>query len=224
MRALVLDVSTRTGWALMEGDPSPHCMPRLVERGAVELEGRVAKDYGPYPWGYLEATGRMADQLAALVRQHRPDAVVIEETNGGKNRYSQKTLEWIHCRLLLDILLITRDDVSGWKPRVMYVSSGDWRKTLGIRLSKEDASINAKLRRAKKSGKLKEKKQELGVRGKTDIKKVAIRWANESFSLALTAGEDDDAEALALGVAFFRGCPLADGIVTRKTKKKETPT
>jgi hypothetical protein len=208
---VALDISTHTGWGVLRKGDSGQV--EVLAWGRVDL----VRFRGEYPWNYVEDAQNMARNLVGLLDgigvQHPISEVVIEETNGSKNRYSQKLLEFLHLAFLQRL----RSSIP--KMSVRYISTGTWRKYSGIVMSKEDKKKNAALSRAKKKGDEKAAKKRLGVRGKTKIKHVAVRWANETYRLHLKAGDHDIAEALALGTARLLGAPLADGEMSRKKDK-----
>jgi Holliday junction resolvasome RuvABC endonuclease subunit len=200
MKVLGLDLSTKPGWAFKEDD-----QPFVF--GAIKLDHPVIS-YGDYPWSYDKASEVMASMLFEIVLRFKPDVVVIEETNLGKSRYAQKTLEFIHKALLARL----RD----WNGKVIYLSSSSWRQALGLQMSKEDKKNNAKLSKAKKlaseSG-MKLDKKALGVRGKINKKHLALRYVNETYGLALKVKDNDAADAICLAAAYLKGAQLADGVM-----------
>lgn len=210
-RVLALDLSTHCGWASLEGEAGAGVVPALLARGRVDLV-RVKGE--AYPWNYVHDVERQANNLALLVGEQRPDEVVIEETNGGgrAGRYTQKLLEMLHLALLQQI-----GRVFPGLP-VVYVSSSDWRSACQVTLTKEERKKNAALSKAKRVGAdaLKVAKKALGVKGRTTKKHAAVRWANATFGLALLQGDNDTAEAIALGTARFRGAPICTGGEHRK--------
>ena len=214
MRILSLDISSSTGWALMEEGP------RVVEYGNVSLP-KLIKDYGSYPLSYSDAAHVVAFALLLLVRHHAPDVVVVEETNKARARYSQKFLEFTHA-YFLDCLR----DFQYPRDHVKYISTSTWRKTLGLRLTAEQKKDNARLSRAKSkvrgqdgrvdAKKLNVEKKKLGIRGKVTWKHVAVSYAAERFGVDFKQKDNDVADALCLGSAFFAGAPVCDGISERK--------
>jgi Holliday junction resolvasome RuvABC endonuclease subunit len=198
MFVLALDLSTKTGYALLEGEPGN--IPRIIETGLLTNSGPVSS-YGEFPWSYVNATKSIAEKVLEVVARLKPDLVVIENTNLGRARYSQKTLEFIHLHVLLGL---------ADKYPVVYINSSDWRRKLGATLTKEDKSMNTKVRKLKKSG---DKKglQELGVRGRIGKKHVAVRYVNSTFNLQLKLKDNDIADATCQGVAWFLGAPVCDG-------------
>ena len=210
MRVLALDISSKTGWALLQNkeDGSP---PSLVEFGLLELEKPIAA-YGKYPFSYLRAAAEEAEMVLAKIRQTRPDVVVVEETNLGKNRYTQKFLEFLHCQVLDGIVSLLSP------PSVYYISSSAWRSTLGLQMSKEDKKNNSKLSKAKRlaasSGKTLDKAS-LGIRGKINKKHLAVRYVNAQFGLKFKMKDNDIADAICLGTAYLSGASICDGEGTR---------
>ena len=203
MKVLALDISTKTGWALLEGGPG--LVPTLLDRGTLTLSRKV-QGYGghPYPVSHLLATSDMASDIAGLWVQHRPDTIVIEETNGSKNRYTQKILEWIHFAVCFHWHRDSRHTP------LHYINTSDWRKVVGAVLTKEDKKLNAKVRKLKKAGD-KAGLKVLGVRGKVGKKHVAVRYVNQTFALNLKMKDNDQADAICLGTAYFLGVPRCDG-------------
>ena len=205
MLVLVFDISTSAGWAVLEGELGQ--IPKIVRTGVVAND-RPVLSFGVFPWSTVRAATAIAERLLRLADEIDPDVIVIEQTNKpGRfgNRYAQKVLEFIHC-LVLQSLDPGNDDPS----KVVYVNTSDWRKVIGGNLTKADKAINAKVRKLKKSGD-KEGLKKLGVRGKINKKHVAIRYVNQTFGLNLKMKDNDIADAICQGTAFFLGVPLCDG-------------
>jgi hypothetical protein len=222
MRVLVLDISGSTGFAELEALQSGEAGAttenvgrlRPIEYGVIKLE-KTAKSYAKHPWGYVEAANDLADKLLALIQRiefksmEPLSAIVIEETNGARQRFTQKFLEYCHLALLNQLRTLT------WHDKVVYVNTSDWRRKMDVRLTKEDKSQNAKLSRNKRKAADKGEKLDkktLGIRGRTTIKHVAIRRANELFGLSLLAKDDDIADALLIGSAYLRGVEHCNGM------------
>lgn len=194
-RLLALDLSTSTGWALLQRQEP---QPVLLGYGIV-AEGPSVKDY---PWSYLERTERLAERIQQLVDAHKPDRILIEETNRSKNRYSQKMLEFIH-RAVLDCLV-------GRGIPVHYINTSAWFSTLNLRLTDMDRKKNSLLSKARRSGESLDKKA-LGIRGRITRKHLSIRFVKDTYGIDLQVQEDDIADAICQGVAYYRGAPLCDG-------------
>lgn len=195
MRVLALDIATTTGWALFEGPMGKK--PDLLKWGKVELADVLGYHY---PASFVVKARNMGSMLLALVVEQAPDMLVVEETNpGGRaGRYSQKLLEFIHCDLLKR-LLECRETC---RMPIEYVSSSEWRRVLNLRLSKADRKNNDKVSRAKRAGK---SKKQLGLKGRITKKHLAVVRANEEYNLLLLKKDDDVADALLLGTAWFMG-------------------
>jgi len=202
---LSLDISTSTGFAVLDNtEPT-----KPVAFGAIKLSKR-AKDYASHPWGYYLAAKDLAKQLVAKVLEVRPDVVVVEETNSARSRFTQKYLEYCHFAFLFEFF----EAFEGEEIKLVYLNTSDWRRTMDVRLTKEDKGQNAKLSRHKRKSAdrgVKLDKKALGIRGRTTIKHVAIRRANEIFGTAFLAKDDDAADALLQALAFIRGCPPCTG-------------
>lgn len=218
-RVLALDISTHAGYALLEDD-GEGTEPRLIQSGNVVAQKTVTEmlDIVGYPWAYLVVARQMATDFLSLAKDTKPDVIVVEETNLGKNRYSQKTLEFLHC-YTLDLLYRYVDEF-----KVVYISSAFWRQNLGVTLSKEDKKNNTKLAKAKRNARQFGRKpdlKKLGIRGKTNKKHVAIRHVNAKFNLQLKVKDNDIADAICLGEAYLNGAPLCDGSMSNRSKEDE---
>lgn len=207
MIVFALDISTSTGYSVQEHDGEV----KLLEQGSIQNDKRI-EDYGPYPFSYYYAAKNMALLIQDQLSKHRPDVIVIEETNGSRSRYTQKILEFLHYAVLHTLL--------DTKAKVVYINTSDWRKSVGGMLSKEDKKQNAKVAKAKQKAKtdgkldlkkFAELKKQMGVRGKVNKKHVAIRLVNQMFGLSLKAKDDDVADAICLGLALYNGVPHCDG-------------
>jgi len=118
----------------------------------------------------------------------------------------------MHCLLIQRIFRDPPVGVAGLP--MEYVSSGDWRKNQGLKMSKEDQKRNAKLSKAKREAAaagVKLDKKALGIRGKKTKKHVAIDHANAVYQLELKAKDDDIADAICVGLAYFNHVPIATG-------------
>lgn len=199
MRVLALDLSSKTGWAFFDEGV-------LKDRGLVQL-GQPILSFCEYPWCYMEAARAQAEKVYAVVQAIQPDQIVIEETNAGRNRYTQKFLEFLHCRILQ--LLEGRN--------VVYISSGVWRHKLELKLSAMDKRKNARIREAKKIAKQKGEKvdqdllKQLGQKGRKGKKHLAVEYANATYGLQLKMKDNDIADAICLGTALLKGAEICDG-------------
>lgn len=209
MRGLALDLSTSTGFALLDGEVGGD-LPVIIDRGTIALT-KIIREYGKYPFSYYLAAADMASQIIRLVESLRPAFIVVEETNLSRfSRYSQKALEFIHC-LVLQKLHALGDLL----PPIYYISSSVWRCKLKLSLSKDQRKANAALskasREAKKRG-MKLDKIKLGIARKTTQKHIAIDLVNKTFGLALKPKDNDQADAICLVWAHFAGAEHCDGV------------
>ena len=209
---LALDLSSRTGWAFYQNGV-------LKERGVCAAEGQVLTSSTlKYPWSMMQSVMDMKEKVRGLVERFGPDIVVIEETNLGKQRYSQKFLEWLHFNVVayLHVMSTTR----GWPKaeNVVYISTSAWRKTLDIKLSKDDRKNNRKVKGIKGDSVLsKETKKkllkELGVRGKKTPKHLSCAYVKATHGIDLKVStENDIADAICIGDAYLKGAPHCNGL------------
>lgn len=140
MKILSLDLSTNTGWAIIEH-------PKLIGYGRIEVKSDSFKEV--YPFNYVLCAKKIAEIISKIIDQYKPDQVIIEETNRtGKmvSRYSQKQLEFIHFAVIdmLDFKKIT--------PK--YIDSMAWQLNVGATLLAEHRAHNKKLASDKEKIKL----------------------------------------------------------------------
>lgn len=170
MITLGLDISTKTGWAIVNDG-------RLVSHGLItapnpKLEN-VAEDFN-----MVLRAHEVVAQILSKIAETRPDKIVIEQTNQGSFRSSQKQLEFLHCLLLW---LVDRDQ---W-PRMKYVNTSEWRSNIGLALSKEQRDHNKNVKKKK-------------AKGKITPKHLSVAWANKTYGLKLKLKDNDIADAIAL--------------------------
>jgi Holliday junction resolvasome RuvABC endonuclease subunit len=197
IKLLALDISTKTGWAFLLNKDKP----QLVKYGTIKNDQKI-HDFGNYPECYLLAANKMACSLVAIIKELQPDIIVIEETNQAHARYAQKILEFIHCELLHALFF------EKIHSKIYYISSSTWRQTLELTLSKDDKANNKKCKEARESG---VDKSTLGVKGRINKKHLAIRHVNEYFNLELKMKNNDVADAICLGLAYFNKAAVCDG-------------
>lgn len=200
MVILALDISTSAGYAVLSDGV-------LVCAGTIKSKKKI-DEYDKYPYSYMKMSHYMAEAMYKKVLSSEPDVIVIEETNKGKNRYTQKALEFMHLSILN---LIAQ---SKYADRVKYINTSDWRRTVGAQLTQDEKKQNTTLSKAKtkakKNGVALDKK-ELGIRGKVTKKHVAIRVANAEFNLSLRPKDDDIADAICMALAYIKGVDICDG-------------
>lgn len=215
MRLLCLDLSLHCGWAVL--DEAIGGKVTLVDHGTIHYKGNSAKSMSEnYPWSYLDISREQIENISPLwMSKFKPNAIIVEETNKGKNRYSQKILEFLHHELLTR--LHDFKSLGNYKVhyKVHYLDTSHWRSILGIWMSKEQKKVNAKISKAKREGgdvEARKVKKALGVRGKTNKKHIAIEHANTTFDLKLKMKENDAADAICLGLAYFKGATPSNGV------------
>lgn len=200
-KVLALDLSTKTGWAFFEDE-------KLTKHGLVRLPKKI-DEYGEYPWSFVYATIDLIDQIhKELVVPLFPNTIVVEETNSSKARYTQKILEFLHFRLVSSCT-----NIGAYCP-IKYINSSEWRKVLGLAMSKEQKKNNAKLNKAKRQAEElggTVDKAALGIRGKITKKHLSVAYANTTYNLNLKLLNNDIADAICLGTAYLKGARICDG-------------
>jgi Holliday junction resolvasome RuvABC endonuclease subunit len=197
MRVLGLDLSSNPGFAVVEADGQAEL--RLVTYKNYHIESTQ-----PFPFTCIDIAESVANLVDEWVRSHSPDRIVIEETNLGKARYSQKKLEFIHFAVIKRLQQISADFV--------YIDTSEWRRVLQQRLSKEDRKNNAKVAKAKKAANPNAAKKAFGVSGKVTSKHLSVAWVNEHFGLKLKLKDNDVADAVCLCAAALQpGVRFCDG-------------
>lgn len=230
-RTLALDVSTHTGFAVIDDEKTDQGRKvDLVGSGKLELPRPGDYPAETYPWNYLHAARAAAEVIVELVVKTNPDVIVVEETNLGKQRYSQKLLEFLHYALMN--LIGERTTAGAVSAPVFYLTSSEWRSHLGMKMTKGDKSNNKLLKRAKelhaaaakafapqpipskRGGKVKFTKpkslqafkKELGITGKVDWKDLSVRFVNEKYGRHFEKCDNDETDAICLASAFATGC------------------
>ncbi len=209
MRVLCLDLSTHCGYAVFDGEKGQK--PTRLASGTIDLD-KTLHSFGPYPKSYRACARYLAAMIHFRTAMYKPEAIVIEEINNGRDRYVQKLLENIHTAVL--------DLYESFMPHadIVYFNSDGgegWRTNIGLVLSKEQKKANARLSKAKRAAAVigtKVDKKKLGVKGKTNKKHLAVARASDEFNLPLKQKDNNEADALCLGLAFFNNCIPCDGV------------
>ncbi len=183
MRVLALDASTKSGWALfVDGE--------LTDSGAlapVKIEDFNVNDdphkSPKYPYNIVDGAHKIARQVYDLVTgiAVRPDIVVIENTNKGRNRHTQRILEFMHFTILMMLRDLPMD--------MVYMDTSEWRSIIGLWMNKEDLKNNRDVKAGKK-------------RGKITKKHLAVRTVNARFGKKLKQKDNDEADAILMGQAY----------------------
>lgn len=189
---LALDLSTTsTGWALFDATTGkPLAYGALVPRNLSRKQPPTAS----------AKLGRMVDlarEVGGLVKQHNPSRLVIEEIAGSKNRLTQKVLDGFHYLVMLEIM--------PWLDSAHFydVSGLDgWRTHLKLKLSEADKLNN---KTAKKLNPKLPRGQKLPeVTPKHLAAREVLRCLGISLDVDGKASDNDIADALAMGFAYFR--------------------
>lgn len=187
MKILSLDVSSKTGWAFFLRENDLH----LEEYGLIE----TIKPNCEYPRQMLLWSKNAFVAIKGLIEEFDPDQIIIEETSkGSKNHLSQKFLEFVHFQLATYI-------VSRNIP-VHYFQTGTWRFIIGAKMNKTEKENNKKIKKAKEQG-VSVVKNEDGKRiGRITKKHINVRLANETFGLNLKLKNNNEADAIGMGIAY----------------------
>lgn len=176
MRVLGLDVSTKTGFAVIDDG-------KLVCEGLLTVEPVILEDRVE-DFSLLDRAQRMVEQINLTIIKHRPDMIFIEQTNAGKFRSAQKQLEFIHCTLLHSLLTL-RTTGKDYIRNLRYVDTSKWRSMLEIKLTKDQRKHNKSVK-------------EKTARGKITPKHLAVAWVNQKYNLSLKLKDNDRADAICL--------------------------
>lgn len=236
MRVLALDLSTKTGFAVLDEEGGEIA---LLEYGCIEVP--TIEGMGEYPQNFVLAAEMVAEHCGKLVENFNPDLIAIEDTNGGRFRYSIKILEFIHSAVLRKI----GDSVA----KVRYVNTGEWRgQALGLsvttskkrkaKLKKQLAAIQNDLKAQSKDASNEQKKalkasaeqQTAEIKAamknecldvKIDKKSIAVAYANVTYGLSLKKANNDAADAICLGTALAKGCKINNNYTVFGHEAKE---
>lgn len=193
-RILSLDISTKTGWALLvSGD-------ELI----LESHGQIPQIHQPqeysYPESFIVWATECYHKILQVIDDTAPDVLVIEETAAGsKAIYTQKILEFIH--------FLVAKFIKETKIKVIYFMTEQWRRDVGCKMTKEESKHNKQVSAYKKANETKIAYDEAGKRiGRKTRKHINIRRANEVFgeflAVPLRKKDEDTADALLLAFAY----------------------
>ena len=243
MKLLCLDLSTKTGWSILEDG-------KLLTYGLITHKVDGDNTSENYPRNYINTATLIAIGIKIVLLDHRPDFIIIEETNSGRNRFSQKTLEFIHFAVNEMFYSIRTTS------KVHYLDTSEWRSLLGISLSTEDRQLNKEIKSKRKEvysqiynqlekdyqvslnmrlakclnkreqNKIKKlfskeldkmvkekmrgfrvKDESKKVVGKVDFKTLSVEYVNQHFNLSFKKKDNDIADSICLGLAFFKKFP-----------------
>ena len=194
-RVLSLDMSTKTGWALLVSGKD------LVLEDCGQIP-QIHQPEGQYPDNFVEWAYTIYEKIVELIEKHAPDVLVIEETAAGsKAIYTQKILEWIH--------FLVAKFIKETKIKVTYFMTEQWRRETGCKMTKEESKHNKAVKKYKEvNNNTKIAYDVSGKRiGKKTRKHINIRRANEVFGEffpePLRKKDEDLCDALLLGYAYY---------------------
>jgi hypothetical protein len=198
VRWLGLDLSTKPGIALAEHSTVGQ-LPVLIDRKSYQV-----KVEGTFPFDAIDAAEKVADIVQEWYERHSPDKVIIEQSNKGRSRYTQKKLEFIHSAVLRRLRLKGA--------YILYIDTSEWRRLLEQKLSKEDRKNNAAVSKAKKTDDFHAAKKAAGVKGRITGKHLAVNWCNAFYDLGLKMKDNDVADAICLiAAAVLPTASFCDG-------------
>ncbi len=184
MRILALDISSHTGWAILEDD-------KIISYGKID----ISCEDSSWPLGVLNWAKQVTIHIFELIEKEKFDRVIVERANSSRFRNSQNFLDFTHC------LLINKLVDAGHYSKLLYIDSSHWRKICVIKLTNEQKKQNRLAKQASNSGKI--LKIDGKRKGKVTKKHLAVNWVNEKYNLEFRLKDNDIAEAICLGSSFF---------------------
>lgn len=195
-RVLALDISTKTGWAVVDMSKKSF---KLIQAGTLPKVSEP--DTAKYPINYIHWARKCSQYIYDLIEEYKPDEFVIEETSkGSKNNMSQKIIEFIHFQVALFFL---NSDLAGIAYPRTYFLTEEWRRICGCVMTKEEKKQNAEVRKQHKKGIKVAKSKENNRIGLIGKKHVNVRVANSVYGLDLILKDEDRADALLLAHALY---------------------
>lgn len=206
-RWISLDISTNTGFTIFAKNAAKDSNGYIIDSYGL-INAKITdyksdiKKYSDfpdiYPVNFLYTSMVLAKEIRTLIREEKIEYVVIEHTEKGKQRLSQRTLEWFHfaiCNMLLEIEVPFK-----------YLLVSDWRKEVScyIKCWPEYIAYNKQIKTAKKTAVPTKKGRILAridgrVVSKIDQKKLSIIIANQTYDLNIS--DDNIADAINIGTA-----------------------
>ncbi len=185
MRILSLDISSKTGWAILEDG-------KLITYGRID----VPCEDNSWPLGIHTWAKNTATAVFELIQNTECEKIVIERANSSRFRSSQNFLDWIHYSLI--DMCINND----YFTKLRYTDSAKWRRLCEIKLNSEQKKQNKLARQASKAGEIYKVN---GKRvGKKTKKHLAVDKCNELFDTNFILKDNDIAESCLLGYAYFK--------------------
>jgi len=123
MRYIGLDISTNTGYAIFEKDELINygVFTRKVENYKADV--KTYKDFPEsYPQNFIVTCEEITQQCIRIIQEHNVDMVIIEHPEKGKQRLSQRLLEWTHLILVKELI---KNNIP-----FKYILVSDWRSAV----------------------------------------------------------------------------------------------
>jgi len=193
-----LDLSSKTGWSIFDEN-------ELKDYGRLDckiVDFNVNKEPNKsphYPYNIMDASKDMVDKVMVILNTYKVGHVVVENTVKGRNRNTQRFLEWLHyatCEKFREKGIVFK-----------YMDPSEWRAALNIRLSSDDKKNNKKVKKAFDMGL---SKKEAKVKGKVGRKHLSVRYVNEYMKKIgifnygpLKLKDNDIADSICLGLAYL---------------------
>lgn len=193
MRYIGLDISTNTGYAIFDDNvlSTYGVFTRKVE--GYKADVKSYKDFPEcYPNNFIKTIEEITSECIKIIEDHKVEMVIIEHPEKGKQRLSQRLLEWTHLTLVKEL--------NNKKIPFKYILVSDWRSVVKCYLKywPDHQEWNKKVRGAKKkatptaSGMLVPK-----IEGKrvsvTNQKKLSILIANKNYGIDIKDNNIADA-------------------------------
>lgn len=191
MKILGLDLSSSSGYAIIDENGL------LLDKGLLTADKIQTAKSVTEEYSFILGARNIAKKVRnVILKAGTVDYVIVEQTNLGKNRSSQKYLEFIHFAVLCEL-----EDL-GLEYKTYYCDTSKWRSGLEIKLSKEQRAHNKDLSEKKKKAKEKGDIVKVGSgSGKITWKHLSVNWVNSMFSLGFKIKDNDIADAICL--AYF---------------------
>jgi len=193
IRYIGLDISTNTGYAIFEDS-------ELIKYGVFtrKVDGYKAdiktfEDFpDSYPNNFLITADAITEECIKVIQENNIDMVIIEHPESGKQRLSQRLLEWTHLTLVREL---NKHSIP-----FKYILVNDWRGVVKCYLKywPEHQDWNKQVRKAKSKAIPTEKGNQIPkIDGKrvsaVNQKKLSIMLANSHYNLQIKDNNIADA-------------------------------
>jgi len=200
-RYISLDISTNTGYAIFDND-------KLLDYGVFtrkvknyKADVKSYKDFPEcYPDNFLETIDTITAECMRIIQNNQIDLVIIEHPELGKQRLSQRLLEWTHLTLVRAL----KNENTPFK----YILVSDWRSLVKCYLKywPEHQTWNKEVRKAKAKATPTKKGNKIPkIDGKrvsaTNQKKLSILIANQHY--LINVKDNNIADAINIGRAYI---------------------